>query len=191
VALAEKAYAEANGAGIVTTSQVGSDSYAALNEGYPSWALQAITGKPASDYSINPGNIAAAWNAGQLIVLGSDSAPSSSYIVGDHAYAVVNYTASSSQPFEVYNPWGTDSSGWAPSSFNGHEVYGLFTADATFLSQNFASQSFGTGTATGLDDHGNVPLVLTQAPDKAREAHHHDLALDALQRYDFDLSWVA
>ena len=159
VALAEKAYAEANGAGIVTTQQVGSDSYAALDEGQPAWALQAITGMSASSFAINPTNIAAAWNAGQLIVLGSSSAPASPYIVGDaqgtHAYAVVNYTASSSQPFEVYNPWGADSSGWAPDTFNGQEVYGLFFASAGFLSQNFATQSFGTGTAPGLDDHGN------------------------------------
>ena len=135
-------------------------------------------------------------------------------------------------PFEVYNPWGTDSSGWALGTFNGHEVYGLFNADATFLSQNFATQTFGTGTAAGLDDHGNspqvapgariwrrtsstrpwparpapganlagspmapvivapevalpMPLVLTQVPDKARAALHHDLALDALQQHDF------
>ena len=33
--------------------------------------------------------------------------------------------------------------------------------------------------------------VLTQVPGKARAALHHDLALDALQRHDFDLSWVA
>jgi len=163
VALAEKAYAQANGAGFVTTSSVGSNSYNALNGGDPSWALQAITGKSASDYSINPTSIASAWNAGQLIVLISSSAPASSYIVGDaqetHAYAVVNYTASSSQPFQVYNPWGTDSSGWALGLFNGHKVYGLFFASATFLSQNFAWQSFGTGTASGLDDHGNSSQV--------------------------------
>ena len=73
VALAEKAYAEANGAGIVTTGNVGSDSYDALNGGDPAWALQAITGKSASDFSINPTNIAAAWNAGELIVLGSST----------------------------------------------------------------------------------------------------------------------
>ena len=36
-----------------------------------------------------------------------------------------------------------------------------------------------------------MPLALTQAPGKTRTAHHHDLALDALQQYDFDLSWVA
>ncbi len=145
VALAEKAYAEANGEGFVTTSSPGSDSYNALDGGQPSWALQAITGKSASSFAINPTNIAAAWNAGELIVLGSSSAPASPYIVGDaqetHAYAVVNYTASSSMPFEVYNPWGADSSGWALGLFNGQKVYGLFFASAGFLSQNFATQS--------------------------------------------------
>ena len=65
VALAEKAYAEANGAGIVTTMSRGSDAYAALNGGDPAWALQAITGKSANDFAINPANIAAAWKAGE------------------------------------------------------------------------------------------------------------------------------
>ena len=36
-----------------------------------------------------------------------------------------------------------------------------------------------------------VPTVLTQAPGKTRTALHHDLALDALQQHDFDLSWVS
>jgi len=156
VALAEKAYAEANGAGIVTTQYVGSDSYAALAGGLPAWALQAITGKSASSFAINPTNIAAAWNAGQLIVLGTSN-PSSSYIVGGHAYAVVGYSSSSNTPFEVFNPWGTDSSGWAPGQTN--KIYGLFFASAGFLSQNFAAQTFGTGTAAGLDDHGNSSQV--------------------------------
>ena len=36
-----------------------------------------------------------------------------------------------------------------------------------------------------------MPLVPTQVHGKARAALHHDLALDALQQHDFDLSWVA
>ena len=115
VALAEKAYAVANGLGYVTTNNEYQDSYNALNYGDPAWALQAITGNPASDYSINPTNIASAWNSGDLIVL-CTSTPTSSHIVGDHCYAVVGYNASSSQPFEVFNPWGTNSSGYAPGS---------------------------------------------------------------------------
>ncbi|MGO8902553.1 MAG: C2 family cysteine protease [Isosphaeraceae bacterium] len=160
VALAEKAYAEANGAGIVTTQYVGSDSYAALDGGDPSWALQAITGKPASDYSINPANIAAAWNAGQLIVLGSSPNAGDNLIVGDsngtHAYAVISYNASSSTPFELYNPWGLSSVVGHTSSFNGHQVYdGPFWFGSSLISQDFAWQHIGTGTAAGPDVHGN------------------------------------
>ncbi|MGA2253370.1 MAG: C2 family cysteine protease [Thermoguttaceae bacterium] len=143
VALAEKAYAEANGANFVTTGSRGSDPYDALNNGDPSWALQAITGKSATDYAINPANIAAAWNSGELILL-TTSTPASSEILGDHCYAVVNYTASSSNPFEVYNPWGINT-----ASADG--VYGLFSTNANFLSQNFTGQSFGTGAVAEVE----------------------------------------
>ena len=54
VALAEKAYAEANGAGYVTTGTPGSDSYNALNAGNPVWALQAITGKIRQQFQHQP-----------------------------------------------------------------------------------------------------------------------------------------
>ncbi|MBV8383584.1 MAG: fibronectin type III domain-containing protein [Planctomycetaceae bacterium] len=210
VALAEKAYGEANGERIVTTQYVGSDSYAALNGGDPAWALQAITGKSASYIVINPANIAAAWNAGQLIVLGSSPNAGDNLIVGDstgtHAYAVVGYVPSSSEPFELYNPWGLSSVLDHTMEFNGNRVYdGPFLCDSSLISQDFNSQFIGTGAAPGLDDHGNtmapvivapevappMPLVLTQVPDKARVALHQDLALDALQQHDFDLSWVA
>jgi hypothetical protein len=160
VALAEKAYAEANGEGFVTTGSPGSDSYDALNEGNPYWALQAITGKAASPSSINPANIAAAWNAGQLIVLGSSPNANDNLIAGDsngtHAYAVINYNASSSTPFELYNPWGLSSVVGHTSNDNGHQVYdGPFWCGSSLISQDFASQSIGTGTAAGLDVHGN------------------------------------
>ena len=151
VALAEKAYAVANGLGYVTTSNEYQDSYNALDGGWPSWALQAITGGPAGDYSINSTNLVSDWNSGDLIVL-CTSTPTSSFIVGSHCYAVVGYNASSSQPFEVFNPWGTDSStplGWAPGESN--QIYGLFTANAAFISQNFTTQSLGTGAINGND----------------------------------------
>ena len=105
VALAEKAYAEANILGLVTTGAQARTPTARLNAAIRQWALQAITGKPASDYSINPSNIASAWNAGQLVVL-CTSTPASSYIVGSHCYAMVGYNASSSEPIEMFNPWG-------------------------------------------------------------------------------------
>jgi hypothetical protein len=177
VALAEKAYAEANGQGFVTTGSPGSDSYNALNGGWPSWALQAITGKPASDYnSINPANIAAAWNAGQLIVLGSSPNANDNLIVGGsngtHAYAVINYNASNSTPFELYNPWGDSSVVGHTSNFNGHQVYdGPFWFGSSPMLQDFAYQSFGTGTAAGLDHHGNSSQAGAGSANSGAAAH--------------------
>jgi hypothetical protein len=158
VALAEKAYAEANALGYVTTGAGGMDSYNAMNDGDPAWALQAITCYPATGYSINPSNIAADWNAGRLIVLCTPNRPASSYIVGDHCYAVVGYNAyaASGDPFEVFNPWGSNSLGWAsPPGVTGTK-YGLFWANAAFISQNFSSQSIGTGTADGNTIDGAI-----------------------------------
>src|SRR5262249_16875617 len=150
--LAEKAYVEANAIGLVTSSHVGTDSYDALNNGYPSWALQAITGKSAGDYGFNSGDVASAWNAGKLVVLNT-AGPASSYIVGGHSYALVGYNPSSGI-FDVFNPWGTDSSGWAPG-YSG-KVYGLFWADANFLSANFSGQSVGSGAAPGGCNGGHA-----------------------------------
>jgi hypothetical protein len=170
VALAEKAYAVANGAGIVTTGHPNTNSYDALNGGSPSWALQAITGKYASDSSINSTNLANCWSAGDLIVL-CTSTPTSSYIVGNHAYAVVGYNASSSQPFEIFNPWGTMSASaspstpaWAPNT--GNTKCGLFWASPSFISQNFNTQSLGTG-AINVNDLATPTNGLGVVPDVA------------------------
>jgi len=153
VALAEKAYAVANGLGYVSTSDKGSNSYDALNSGYSYWALQAITGQSASDNNINPAQIAANWNAGDFVVLSTVS-PTSSQIVGDHDYAVVGYNASSGL-FELMNPWGgTTTSNLCPQD---SQVYGLFSANASFLSANFSMQYIGAGTANQRND--SLPLA--------------------------------
>jgi hypothetical protein len=165
VALAEKAYAEANAEGIVTTHNDGTNAYAVMSGGDPVWALRSITGNPASDYSINPSDVVNAWNAGKLVVL-CTSSPVSSYIVGNHCYAMVDYNASGSLPFEIFNPWGTDANGWAPG--NANKIYGLFWANAPFVSQNFSLESFGVGAANS--DHG-VPT--TESPT-------NDLFVDGL-----------
>ena len=148
VALAEKAYAVANGLGYVTTNNENQDSYNALDGAGRRGRCKPSPGRPASDYSINSTNIASDWNSGDLIVL-CTSTPTSSFIVGGHCYAVVGYNASSSLPFEVFNPWGTDSSGWAPG--RPIKIYGLFTANAAFISQNFTTQTLGTGAINGND----------------------------------------
>jgi hypothetical protein len=167
VALAEKAYAVANGLGYVTTSHEYQNSYNALNGGDPAWALQAITGKSASDFAINPSNIAAAWSSGNLVVL-CTSTPTSSFIVSAHCYAVVGYNPASSQPFDVFNPWGTTSAsasatapGWAPWQTN--RIYGLFWASAAFVSQNFTAQSLGTGAI----NENNVPEPVNELAESA------------------------
>jgi hypothetical protein len=157
VALAEKAYAQANGLGYVTSGNMGNDSYSALDFGAPRWALHAITGNPISAFSIDPVNIAAAWNAGKLIVL-TATYPPSPYIVGSHIYAVVGYDPTSSQPFKVFNPWGTNSSGWALSTNNGQQVWGLFNANAGFLSQNFTAQTIAAGTEAKAMEPSTIPM---------------------------------
>jgi hypothetical protein len=157
VALAEKAYAQANGTGFVNSSNPRVDSYAALDNGYATWGLQAITGKSASEYAINPSDVASAWNAGQLICIVSSPNHSSPYIVGDakvtHIYAVVGYNPSSSQPFTIYNPWGVDANGWALGTDNGQQVWGQATVNAAFLSANFGYENFGSGAAPDKRDH--------------------------------------
>jgi hypothetical protein len=158
VALAEKAYAEANSLGYVTTQQPGKDSYAALNGGNPAWALQAITGKPASDFAVNTANLAAAWNKNELIVLESDSKPVRTDVVANHCYAMVNYNPSvmaqgDSMPYELFNPWGTNSSGYAPGG-----MLGLFYADSGFISQNFNAQSVGSEAAPQVQTRLHRPV---------------------------------
>jgi hypothetical protein len=137
VALAEKAYAVANGLGYVTTNETGSNAYDTLNSGYTSWAIQAITGDSANDTVIDPSQIATAWTADKFVALTTVS-PSSSYIVGNHDYAVVGYNSTTGL-FELMNPWGgTTSSKLCPQD---NQVYGLFSVNASFLSANFTDQT--------------------------------------------------
>jgi hypothetical protein len=182
VALAEKAYAEANGLGLVTSADLDRGSYDALNNGDPAWALQAITGIPANGSGINISTIAADWSAGCLIVLCTPDTPSSSYIVGDHCYAVVGYNAyaESGDPFEVFNPWGSNSLWWPASPGVTGTKYGLFWANAAFISQNFSSQNISTG-AINTDDLAEPAneivelLTLDNArPKKAAVVHGSD-----------------
>lgn len=157
VALAEKAYAEANGKGYVTTLHEGSDSYAALNGGAPSWALQAITGQNQNDFSVKPTDMAAAWKSGKIICLGSDFSNNIDPIVGGHAYAVVGYNSSSSTPFEMYNPWGATSAINGKITYGGHAIYGgTFYASASLISHAFSEEFFSgqamTHNETRTDD---------------------------------------
>jgi hypothetical protein len=179
VALAEKAYVEANAAGIVTSYHVGIDDYDALNIGKSVWALQAITGLPASNYSINPSDIAAAWNQGKFIVLDTTT-PASSYIVKNHVYALVNYSAYAAYPFEVFNPWGTDANGWAPGNL--YTKYGLVWLSKDTLSQNFNDVA-QTGAAAGMPALPGADAAAQLSADEAAAflaRHKRTSASDAL-----------
>ncbi len=160
VALAEKAYAEANGLGYVTSINPHTNSYAALNLGYPSWALNAITGIPAGDFNVNTYDLVNAWGFGDFIVLATGT-QSSSLIVDNHCYAVVGYNANSSEPFELFNAWGTDSSDWAPGKTN--QVYGLFDANAAAISAYFEQWS----ALTGPENAENVADPVSELTDPA------------------------
>jgi hypothetical protein len=155
VALAEKAYAQANAAGIVTTNPVGNNAYDALEYGCPSWLFQAVTGKPAKSFNTDPSdfitNLVNEWDAGDLICIctsaaGSSTAPPTSpYIVDNHCYALVGYDKWLANPFQVLNPFGGSTTSVLCPDDN--QVYGLFRASGKFLSQNFCWESTGGGHA--------------------------------------------
>ncbi len=164
-ALVEKAYAEANAFGYVGSTDPDNGTYNSLNNGYASDALHAITGQ-ASNWDGNPADAAAAWNAGDLVVLSTSSTqPPSSYIVKDHAYAMVGYNSSSSQPYLVYNPWGMESSGYAPPNQFG-TIYGRFTANQAFINQNFV----GIYTGSGAAELGNTGGPVEEITDTCRKS---------------------
>ena len=172
-ALAEKAFAEENLSGGVTTGQQGVDSYAALNGGYPSWALAAITGLSSSEFNVTPGvtsqEIAAAMQAGDLVCIGTpDSSDIDSYLVPGHCYAVVGYNPSSSMPFEVFNPWGINT--YANSD---GQTYGAFFAGGGFLEANFESWGVAGSAAPGS---GPVNAMLSpNSPDRGAVANTNEL----------------
>ena len=185
VALAEKAYAQANGKGYVTSGSPNTDSYDALNGGWPSWALHAITGLSSNGYAINPTNVGAAWNSGKIICLGSSPNANDNLIVGDshgtHAYAVVNYNANSSTPFELYNPWGVTSTLNGVISYNGKNVYGgAFYASSSLVSNDFSSQFISGQAILNTGESSDVVAIVgfvgseTQwAKSSNRQGHRH------------------
>jgi hypothetical protein len=164
VALVEKAYVEANGMGFVTTNDVGNDSYSALgadNGGKVNWALQAILGHQGGDASINPSDAGAAIQAGKLVLLCTTTPTDSTNIIANHVYALVGYSWGYT-PFEVFNPWGTNSAGKAPRPYNGNTIPGDFVCTADYLNQNFHDQVVSGGA--GGDQGNPVARVVTEIP---------------------------
>jgi hypothetical protein len=134
-ALAEKAYAQLNESGWLATLTPGRNSYQSLDNGNQNTmitALSAFTGLSANAFSFDANNVAQALQQGKLVVLGTGNTVANPYIEHNHAYAVVAYNSSSSQPFAMFNPWGING-----GNDNGQFKSGTFSADSALLNANF------------------------------------------------------
>jgi hypothetical protein len=139
-ALAEKAYVVANG-----------NSYDALNSGDAQNAIMAITGKDTNTDGYHLGDLSNVWqNEGNLVVLGTQEVTgplqpiNGVNIVPNHAYAVVGYN-SSTQQFQLFNPWGVNGGYDRDNRFYPGTVW----ATEQQLTEDFETKSYGAGAAPG------------------------------------------
>jgi hypothetical protein len=167
VALAEKAFAEENLSGEVTTSDTGVASYTALNGGNPAWALAAITGLSASSYAMTQGasaaTIAEDMEEGKLVCVITPQSGIAADLVTDHCYAVIGYNPSSSQPFEIFNPWGVN-------SFSQSGKWGLVYADASGLEGNWTSWGVAGSAASASGSTGPTVRASSAAPEETENS---------------------
>jgi hypothetical protein len=159
VALAEKAYVEASALGYVSVLPVsqnsysGTDNYWALNDGYASYALHAITGHAA--YDCTPMDAVGTDNSltygmtnGYLMCIGT-SGPVDPQIANDHYYGVIAQL-SINYEFTLMNPWGVvdpanpsdPANLYAVDPFHPGYYYGLFPASESFIQSNWSLESF-------------------------------------------------
>jgi hypothetical protein len=143
VALAEKAFAEAQASGMVGPT-IGSNSYVKLS-GEACVAEAAITGQEAVVYDKpDPTQAEKDFQAGRLVVLATGPVDPGPFISHSHDYALVGYNSSSSMPFTLYNPWGKP----GIVKKNGVDYYGgVFYANAAAISDYFGTQQDTTGDA--------------------------------------------
>jgi hypothetical protein len=113
-ALAEKAYVQINEMGWTRGSLSGSgqNDYAAIDGGYISAALGHVTGQSTIGFDFTMGassftTFVNAYNQGKMIGFASMVTPSSTQVVGSHAYPVVGYNAAN-QTITLFNPWGVE-----------------------------------------------------------------------------------
>jgi hypothetical protein len=146
VALVEKAYAQENASGWVTSNHPYVDSYAALSYGYPQWALTAITGQNVPAYSsINATSIMDAYYQGSFVVLCTGSSPGSSQVDPNHDYALLSYNGATSS-FTLFNPWGVNG---GTSGDNGNHYPGFVTFSCAQLPGAFDSWAMAGGASAG------------------------------------------
>ena len=140
VALAEKAYVQLNESGVI--GQDNTNSYQGINGGFGKIALSHITGRNAQNGRVNwgivkqnndIGKIISAWNANQLVILGTknDSRDVSPNIVPGHAYTMIGYNGNN---FILYNPWGVNGGG-----AEGQHKDGFISLNKDQLMANFST----------------------------------------------------
>lgn len=131
VALAEKAYVQANQFGWIRPGLPGNgqNAYSAIDGGYIATALGHVSGQTtiafaSASTAANFTTMVNAFDAGELVAFASKSttAPGSG-IVGAHAYAVVGYDLTA-QTVTLYNPWGPE--------------YGLLTLTWAEIGESFS-----------------------------------------------------
>lgn len=158
VALAEKAWASIFGKWSGSAS-----SYASIAYQYIGTALNQITGFAYQiGNALNDFNtFVQKWIGGDLMGLASYVTPASTSVVGNHAYAVVDYD-SATQKFTLFNPWGIGygllNFSWSQiqSNFSYYDMAGksAFTEQAVYQAakHRYEEESFGvlarTHTAT-------------------------------------------
>jgi hypothetical protein len=120
VALAEKAFVEWHQTGkeLAGGTPGGPNNYDSINVGLMGVAMTEITDRTnQSGNSFTPSsaftNFVADYNAGSLFEFNSMTTPPLSTVVGNHAYAVVGYNATT-QSITLFNPWGATSGTTTP-----------------------------------------------------------------------------
>jgi hypothetical protein len=146
VALAEKAYAQVNQSGWIE-QQDGTNTYIGIEYGLGYYAMRHVTGRNTSQIYqpsgiVDTNAIKNAFNAGQMITVGSKPSGVASNVVANHEYVLVGYN-SSTQQFRLYNPHGVNST---PNS-------GHLDLTAFQISQSFNYWAYTT--ENGMPQYGS------------------------------------
>ena len=153
VSFAEKAYAELNAFdnqdGVSTQW---TNSYTTLNGLYTPSVLNTITNRTGY-LADNASTDSAALRYGNMIVVGTGKNTGNANIVGDHAYAVLGYNASTGY-YTLFNPWGIQQAA-------ANHVWGTFYANQAWIDTYCTDQGGYTYSAptAGL---GGLGLTLTE-----------------------------